>query len=172
MALPEREAHTLWEQVQAEFGERYLKIGEFLRRWFERVRPCLHTDEKLSAVRKSWLGAYFSHEYSLEAAALEKIVGSEKCIELIAAGFVKHWEARLEAMETQAPYGGKAMIVCMSRRICVELYEEIRKLKPEWHSDNDKQGVMKVVMTGAADDPAEWQCHIQSKDRRPRQPVP
>lgn len=70
MALPEREVHTLWEQVQAEFGERHVKIEEFLRRRFERVRPCLHADEKLSEERQLLLGAYFSHEYSLEASAL------------------------------------------------------------------------------------------------------
>jgi type I restriction enzyme, R subunit len=93
-------------------------------------------------------------------AALEAIVGAEKRSKLIAEDLVKHWEARLEAMD------GKAMIVCMSRRICVELYEAIRKLKPAWHSDDDKQGVMKVVMTGAADDPADWQGHIRTKDRR------
>jgi len=70
MALPESEVHTLWEQVQAEFGERHAKTREFLRRRFEQARPCLHTDKKLSKERALLLGAYFSHEYSLEAAAL------------------------------------------------------------------------------------------------------
>ena len=70
MALPEAEVHTLWEQVRAEFGERHVKIGEFLRRRFERVRPSLHTDQKLSEERELLLGAYFSNEYALEAAAL------------------------------------------------------------------------------------------------------
>lgn len=93
-------------------------------------------------------------------AALEAIVGAEKRVRLIAEDLVKHWEARLEAMD------GKAMIVCMSRRICVELYEAIRRLKPDWHHDDDKQGVMKVVMTGAADDPTDWQGHIRTKERR------
>jgi len=70
MALPESEVHTLWEQVQAEFGERHAKTREFLRRRFEQARPCLRTDKKLSKERQLLLGAYFSHEYSLEAAAL------------------------------------------------------------------------------------------------------
>jgi type I restriction enzyme R subunit len=73
---------------------------------------------------------------------------------------VKHWEARLEVID------GKAMIVCMSRRICFDLYEAIRKLRPDWHSDDDGKGVMKVVMTGAKSDPLEWQTHIRSKKRR------
>lgn len=70
MALPEGEVHTLLEQVQAEFGERHLKIRQFLRRRFEQVRPCLRTDQKLSEERELLIGAYFTHEYSLEAAAL------------------------------------------------------------------------------------------------------
>src|SRR5213080_1168997 len=72
-------------------------------------------------------------------AALEAVVGAEKRIALIAEDLVKHWEARLEAME------GKAMIVCMSRRICVELYNAIIKLRPEWAS-------------GANDDDAGKSC--------------
>jgi len=70
MALPESEVHALLEQVLAEFGERHLKIREFLRRRFERVRSGLPADGKLSEERELLLGAYFSHEYSLEAAAL------------------------------------------------------------------------------------------------------
>ncbi len=70
MALPEGEVHTLLQQVQAEFGDRHVKIDEFLRRRFDRVRPCLQTNDEPSEERKLLLGAYFSHEYSLEAAAL------------------------------------------------------------------------------------------------------
>ena len=58
------------------------------------------------------------------------------------------------------------MIVGMSRRICVDLYNAIIKLRPEWHSDDDKQGVIKVVMTGNATDPLDWQQHIRTKARR------
>jgi len=93
-------------------------------------------------------------------AALEAVVGTEKRIALIAEDLVRHWEARLEAMD------GKAMIVCMSRRICFDLYEAIRKLRPDWHDSDDKQGVMKIVMTGAKSDPLEWQEHIRGKKKR------
>jgi predicted GH43/DUF377 family glycosyl hydrolase len=70
MALPESEVRTLLEQVEAEFGERHLQIREFLRRRFEQVRPWLRNGQKLSDERKLLLGSYFTHEYSLEAAAL------------------------------------------------------------------------------------------------------
>ena len=80
-------------------------------------------------------------------AQLESVVGSGKRLEMIAADLVEHFEKRLAAMD------GKAMIVCMSRRICVDLYSEIVKLRPEWHSDDDESGTMKVVMTGSASDP-------------------
>ena len=93
-------------------------------------------------------------------AALEAIVGTEKRIGLVAKDFIDHFEKRLEAME------GKAMIVGMSRRICVDLYNAIIKLRPEWHSDDDKQGVIKIVMTGNATDPLDWQPHVRTKARR------
>jgi predicted GH43/DUF377 family glycosyl hydrolase len=70
MALSEPEVRALWEQVQAEFGERHARTHEFLRQRFEQIRPCLPAKQKLSAERELLLGAYFSHEYSLEAAAL------------------------------------------------------------------------------------------------------
>jgi type I restriction enzyme R subunit len=93
-------------------------------------------------------------------ARLEALVGSEKRIKNVAEDIVKHFESRLEALE------GKAMIVCMSRRICVDLYNEIIKLRPQWHSGNDIEGFIKVVMTGSADDPVDWQQHIRNKPRR------
>src|SRR5216684_433992 len=61
---------------------------------------------------------------------------------------------------------GKAMVVCMSRRICVDLYEAIRKLRPQWHDEDDTKGALKVVMTGSASDPLSWQQHIRNKPRR------
>lgn len=93
---------------------------------------------------------------------VEAVVGAEKRLALVAADLVAHAEARFEALE------GKAMVVCMSRRICVALYNEIVKLRPEWHSDDDEQGAIKVVMTGSASDPSDWQPHIgkRSKARR------
>jgi len=93
-------------------------------------------------------------------AQLEKIVGADRRIKLIARDIVDHFEKRLEVLE------GKAMVVCMSRRICVDLYKEIAALRPEWHSDEDENGVMKIVMTGSASDPVDWQPHIRNKPRR------
>ncbi|WP_081454916.1 MULTISPECIES: type I restriction endonuclease subunit R [Thermus] len=93
-------------------------------------------------------------------AQLEAVVGAEKRLRLVAQDIVTHFEQRLEALD------GKAMIVCMSRRICVELYNEIVRLRPAWHNDGDDKGVIKVVMTGSASDPVEWQSHIRNKQRR------
>jgi type I restriction enzyme R subunit len=93
-------------------------------------------------------------------AALEAVVGTEKRISLIAQDILDHYEKRQETLD------GKAMIVCMSRRICVELYHELVRLRPAWHSEEDDKGVLKVVMTGSATDPLEWQQHIRNKPRR------
>ena len=93
-------------------------------------------------------------------AQLEAIVGTEKRLKLIAQDIVNHFEKRLEALE------GKAMIVCMSRRICVDLYRELVSLRPAWHHADDDKGAIKVVMTGSASDAADWQPHIRSKPRR------
>ena len=93
-------------------------------------------------------------------AQLEAVVGADKRLEIVARDIVEHFEKRLEPMD------GKAMIVCMSRRICVELYREIAKLRPQWESDEDDQGAVKVVMTGSASDPPDWQQHIRNKPRR------
>ena len=93
-------------------------------------------------------------------AQLEAMVGTDKRIALVAEDLVKHWEARFAAME------GKAMVVCMSRRICVELYKAIQKLRPQWHDEDDAKGTMKIVMSGSASDTLDWQKHIRSKKRR------
>jgi type I restriction enzyme R subunit len=93
-------------------------------------------------------------------AQLEAVVGSENRLKLIASDLVEHFEKRLEIMD------GKAMIVCMSRRICVELYQQLIALRPAWHGDNDESGILKVVMTGSATDPLDWQEHIRNKSRR------
>jgi len=91
---------------------------------------------------------------------VERLVGAEKRLRLIAADLVDHLERRTDGLP------GKAMAVCMSRRICVDLYNEIIALRPEWHSDDDDQGAVKIVMTGSASDPLDWQPHIGSKRRR------
>ena len=93
-------------------------------------------------------------------AQLEAVVGAEKRVKQIAEDIVAHFERRLEALE------GKAMVVCMSRRICIDLYRELARLRPDWHDDDDGQGAMKVVMTGSASDPLDWQPHIRNKARR------
>ncbi|KJF18176.1 type I restriction endonuclease subunit R [Acidithrix ferrooxidans] len=93
-------------------------------------------------------------------ARLEAIVGADARLDLIARDIVDHWEKRRSALF------GKGMIVAMSRRIAVELYAKIVALRPEWHSDDPTQGKIKVVMTGSAADPAEFQPHIYSKDVR------
>jgi type I restriction enzyme R subunit len=93
-------------------------------------------------------------------AQLEAVVGSANRLKLIARDLVEHFENRLTILD------GKAMVVCMSRRICVELYREIAALRPDWHRDADEQGALKVVMTGSASDPMDWQPHIRNKLRR------
>ncbi len=93
---------------------------------------------------------------------LEKLVGAEKRTAVVAADLVAHFEER------QSSLAGKGMIVSMSRRICVELYDAIVELRPEWHDPDDTRGAIKVVMTGSASDPAEWQAHIRSKSGRDR----
>lgn len=93
-------------------------------------------------------------------AQLEAIVGAPRRLELLARDIVEHFEQRLAALE------GKGMIVCMSRRIAVELYREIVRLRPQWEDPDDERGQIKVVMTGSAADPADWQPHIRDKRRR------
>ena len=107
-------------------------------------------------------GEELEHKERLKSkwAQLEAVAGTEKRLALIAKDIVRHFENRLGTME------GKAMVVCMSRRICVELYKELVKLRPEWHDDDDDDGEIKVVMTGSASDPVDWQVHIRNKSRR------
>jgi len=107
-------------------------------------------------------GEEIEHKERLKTkwAQLEAVVGAENRIRLVAQDLVNHFENRLDAMD------GKAMIVCMSRRICVELYKEIARIRPAWHNTEDSAGMIKVVMTGSATDPLDWQPHIRNKPRR------
>ena len=91
---------------------------------------------------------------------VEAVVGAEKRVALVAEDLVGHFESRVAGMD------GKAMVVCMSRRICVALYGEIIRLRPDWHSDERESGAVKIVMTGAASDPQEWQSHVGGKAHR------
>ena len=95
-------------------------------------------------------------------ARVEKVAGSKKRIRRIAKDVIWHFEKRLKAMK------GKGMLVAMSRRICVQLYDEITRLRPEWHGDDDDKGKIKVVMTGSASDPENLQPHIRNATRRKR----
>ena len=91
---------------------------------------------------------------------LEAIVGNPNRLQKIAEDLVYHFEQRNAVLD------GKAMIVCMSRRICVELYEAIIKIRPLWHSDDDDKGTIKVIMTGSSSDALNMQAHIRNKPRR------
>jgi type I restriction enzyme, R subunit len=93
-------------------------------------------------------------------ARLEALVGSDKRLALVAKDLVEHFERRLETMD------GKGMVVCMSRRICVDLYDLIVKLRPQWHDADDAKGAIKIVMTGSAKDGPEWQQHVRTKAKR------
>lgn len=90
----------------------------------------------------------------------EAVVGSKNRLKQVAADLIQHFEQRISAAQ------GKGMIVCMSRRICVELYKEIIQLRPQWDSPEDDKGAIKIVMTGSASDPLDWQEHIRNKDKR------
>jgi type I restriction enzyme R subunit len=123
----------------------------------ETARPLL--DEEFEEATE---GEEVEHKERLKTkwAQLEALVGTEKRLKLIAEDLVNHFETRLEAMD------GKAMIVCMSRRICVELYKAIVAIRPDWHHGDDGAGILKIVMTGSASDPVDWQSHIRNKPRR------
>ncbi|WP_417809315.1 type I restriction endonuclease subunit R [Thioclava sp.] len=104
-------------------------------------------DEESSAIARKW-------------SQVEALVGADKRLDTVVQDILTHFDARLEAID------GKAMIVCMSRRICTEVYKRIVAARPEWHGDTDDTGAVKVVMTGKATDPAEMQPHIRSKGRQ------
>ncbi|MBS3173638.1 type I restriction endonuclease subunit R [Candidatus Woesearchaeota archaeon] len=93
-------------------------------------------------------------------ARVEAVVGSQDRIKRIATDIVEHYEKR------QANFEGKGMIVCMSRRICIDLHNALIKLRPQWYNKDDKKGFLKVIMTGLASDPKDWQEHIRNKKKR------
>jgi type I restriction enzyme R subunit len=93
-------------------------------------------------------------------AALEAMVGADDRIKLVVRDLVAHFEKRLDTMD------GKAMIVCMSRRICVDIYNALKEIRPDWHSNDESEGVMKIVMSGSASDHIDWQPHIRNKAGR------
>ncbi|MCV5638864.1 hypothetical protein OFN49_28690, partial [Escherichia coli] len=93
---------------------------------------------------------------------LETLFGSEPRIQQVAADLVQHFATRKTAMN------GKAMIVAMSREICVKLYDAIVAIRPEWHSEDVEQGAIKVIMTGSASDKDHLQSHIYNKQTKKR----
>lgn len=97
-----------------------------------------------------------------EWSALEKLVGAEPRLKEVAADLVKHFETRTASMD------GKAMIVCMSRDICVALYNEIKELRPQWHNYDPEKGAIKIVMTSSASDKAHLQPHNYTKQVKKR----
>ena len=107
-------------------------------------------------------GEEVEHKEKLKTkwAQMEAIVGADKRIELVAEDIVSHFEQRLEVLD------GKAMVVCMSRRICVEMYGRLVHRRPDWRHDDEDQGVIKVVMTGSASDPRGWQPLLTTKSSR------
>ena len=123
----------------------------------EEARP--HIDEDFEEATE---GEEIERKEQLKTkwAQLEAVVGAENRVRQIAEDIVAHYEQRLEAMD------GKAMVVCMSRRICIDLYRELVRLRPEWQDGDDTRGQIKIVMTGAASDPPDWQPHIRNKARR------
>jgi type I restriction enzyme R subunit len=97
-----------------------------------------------------------------EWATLEKLVGSEPRLQQVARDLIQHFEARVSVVD------GKGMIVCMSRDICAQLYNAIVEMRPDWHSDDPEQGVIKIVMTGSAADKPLLQPHLYSKQVKKR----
>jgi len=117
-------------------------------------------DEAFEEITEAEEDAFRRERMKSKWASLEALVGAQRRIRLVAEDLVAHWERRREAML------GKGLIVCMSRRICVEMYKAITALRPDWHSDDDAKGRIKVVMTGSASDPLDWQPHVRNKERR------
>ena len=123
-------------------------------------------DEELKKIDDEFEEITEGHEdndrekYKSKWSRLEAIVGSPNRVKQLAKDIVNHYEEKSKTIE------GKAMVVCMSRRICVDLYDAIVALRPDWHSDDVNQGKIKVVMTGSAGDLEVLQPHIGGKQRR------
>jgi len=138
--------------VPVYYENRWAKIGldnyskEILDEEFEEVTEAEEVEVK-ERLKEKW-------------SRLEAVLSSESVLKKLAEDIVKHFEEREKVVE------GKAIVACASRRICVELYNQIVKLRPEWHSDDDNKGLIKILMTGSTDDPPEWQPHIRNKKRR------
>jgi type I restriction enzyme, R subunit len=121
-------------------------------------RPHLDTDfEEVTEGEESFVRERLATKWS----RLESMVGTDKRLKLLAADIIRHFEVRQEVM-----VDGKGMVVAMSRRIAVELYNQLITLRPDWHNLDDTKGALKIVMTGSASDPLDWQTHIRNKAAR------
>lgn len=147
--------------------EQAVKDGATVRIFYEsrlaRVRLQEGTEEKIDTEVQQV--AEEATEYQVGSAKakwsrLEAIVGNRERLKAVAKDIVDHFEKRREV------FAGKAMIVAMSRRIAVELYEEITALRPQWHSADKNKGEIKVVMTSSSSDPESWQVHSTTKSDR------
>lgn len=161
--------------TQAVFGE-YVDIYDIQQAVIDKATVPIYYESRLAKINfdedeKENLDVEFEdltegeeltdrQKYKAKWARLEAIVGNEKRLEKIADDMVRHFEARSSVMV------GKGLVVAMSRRICVDLYDQIVKIRPEWHSEDDTKGVIKVIMTGTASDDLDWQQHIRNKQRR------
>ncbi len=161
--------------TQAVFGE-YVDIYDIQQAVIDKATVPIYYESRLAKINfdedeKENLDVEFEdltegeeltdrQKYKAKWARLEAIVGNEKRLEKIAEDMVKHFEARSSVMV------GKGLVVAMSRRICVDLYNQIVKIRPDWHSEDDTKGVIKVIMTGTASDDLDWQQHIRNKQRR------
>lgn len=126
----------------------------------ENLKPKIDTDyDDITEYQESSQREKLKSKWS----RLEAIVGACERVKLVAKDMVEHFEKRQASQETME---GKGMIVCMSRRIAIDLYKEIIALRPDWHSDDLMGGKIKVVMTGSSSDPADWQQYIGTKSTR------
>jgi type I restriction enzyme R subunit len=130
-----------------------------------------HIDDDIEEVLEDEESQESSEKVKSEWSSLEKLVGADKRIQQVAGDIVSHWGSRLEVMD------GKAIIVCMSRQICTQMYEALTNLKPEWKAplltrkqgkgeidyEDPNQGGIKVIMTGSAADKLHMQPHIYNK---------
>lgn len=126
-----------------------LGMDESTKQWLDREVDDLLEGEEMS--RQDRLKAEYAQK--------EAIVGNSKRLSLVAEDIIEHFEERLSVIE------GKGMIVTMSRQIAANLYEKIIELRPQWHSESDDEGSIKVIITGNASDEQKLQQHIRSKDR-------
>jgi type I restriction enzyme R subunit len=159
----------------AVFGN-YIDIYDIAQAVEDKVTVKIYYESRLAKVNLTEEGKKLIEEFDRELeevdekdeakaakmkwAKLEAIVGNKERLATLAKDIVTHFEDRQKVFE------GKAMIVAMSRRIAVDLYNEIIKLRPEWHSDDLDKGVIKVVMTSSSSDGPEMQKHHTTKEQR------